>query len=221
MSLASYLAAPPRGSAAQLSGAVCLVKREMGGVSALSPVPCPTRRAQQSALRKPRPLGEVARGAEPARWQLPPCVGGGAKHMNHRPEPSANGATLLVVNERAEHRASLRAALEAEGHRVLTAESARVGLGLLDADAAAVLIVEQRLCAVYGDALAHRLRERDGAAQVVVVAAGPEGTPPRTLLSRLGLHGYHAATDGPARLLVLVDAALAAHYELARFQLAE
>src|SRR5207249_537031 len=172
-------------------------------------------------LRKPRPLGEVARGAEPARWQLPPCVGGGAKHMNHRPEPSANGATLLVVSERAEHRASLRAALEAEGHRVLTAESARAGLGLLDADAAAVLIVEQRLCAVYGDALARRLRERDGAAQVVVVAAGPEGAPPRTLLSRLGLHGYHAAADGPARLLVLMDAALAAHHELARFQLAE
>src|SRR5439155_734874 len=81
--------------------------------------------------------------------------------------------------------------------------------------------VEQRLCAVYGDALARRLRERDAAAQVVVAAADGEEAPPRDLLRRLGLHGYHAMADGPERLLVLVDTALTAHRELARFQLAE
>src|SRR5436309_3876632 len=141
--------------------------------------------------------------------------------MNGRRQPGPSGKTLLVVSERAEHLASLRATLEAEGHRVLAADGARAGLGLLDAEAAAVLIVEQRLCAVYGDALARRLRERDAAAQVVVAAADREEAPPRDLLRRLGLHGYHAMADGPERLLVLMDAALTAHRELARFQLAE
>src|SRR5439155_541988 len=66
---------------------------------------------------------------------------GGAWHMNGRWQPGAGGTTLLLVSERAEHRASLHAALEAEGHRILAAESARAGLGLLEAEAAAVLIV--------------------------------------------------------------------------------
>ena len=59
--------------------------------------------------------------------------------MNGRWQPGAGGTTLLLVSERAEHRASLHAALEAEGHRILAAESARAGLGLLEAEAAAVL----------------------------------------------------------------------------------
>src|SRR5436190_2220753 len=173
MSLASYLAAPPRG-------------RVMSGVYLAVPPP---------------PRQSEAAGEEP--------------------RPGAGGTTLLVVSERAEHRASLRAALEAEGHRVLATESARAGLGLLEAEAAAVLIVEQCLWAAYGDALARRLRERDAAAQVVVAAADRESAPPRELLRGLGLHGYHAAADGPERLLVLVDAALESHRELTCVQLAE
>src|SRR3989449_11052243 len=141
--------------------------------------------------------------------------------MNGRSQPGVSGFTLLVVSERAELLGSLRAVLEAEGHRALAAESARAAFTLLDAEAAAVLIVEQRLCAVYGDVLARRLRERDAAAQVVVVGADTEGAPPRELLRRLGLHGYHAARDGGERLLVLMDPALASHRDLTRLQLAE
>src|SRR5881296_2207646 len=141
--------------------------------------------------------------------------------MNGRSQPGVSGVTLLVVSERAVLLGSLRAVLEAEGHRALAAESARAAFTLLDAEAAAVLIVEQRLCAVYGDALARRLRERDAAAQVVVAAADREEAPPRDLLRGLGLHGYHAAADGPERLLVLVDAALESHRELTCVQLAE
>src|SRR5437899_11156587 len=141
--------------------------------------------------------------------------------MYERCPPGAGVTSCLVVSDRAEHRASLRAALEAEGHRVLATESARAGLGLLEAAAAAVLIVERCLCAAYGAALARRLRERDAAAQVVVAAADRESAPPRELLRGLGLHGYHAAADGSERLLVLVDAALESHRELTCVQLAE
>src|SRR5207249_3775066 len=125
--------------------------------------------------------------------------------MNGRSQPGVSRVTLLVVSERADLLGSLRAVLEAEGHRALAAESARAAFTLLDAEAAAVLIVEQRLCAVYGDALARRLRERDAAAQVVVAAADREEAPPRDLLRRLGLHGYHAMADGPERLLELAE----------------
>ena len=141
--------------------------------------------------------------------------------MNGRRQPGSTGVTLLVVSERPEHVASVRQALEAEGHRMLAAPSARDGLASLDTEPAAILLVEQRLCAVYGDALALRVRERDPAAQVVVVAGEAAGAPPRDVLRRLGAFGYHAADDGPERLLVLLDAAVAAHGELTRVQLAD
>jgi len=141
--------------------------------------------------------------------------------MNGRRQPGSSGATLLVVSERPERVASVRQALEAEGHRMLAARSARDGLASLDTEPAAILLVEQRLCAVYGDALARRVRERDPAAQVVVVAADAAGAPSRDVLRRLGAFGYHAADDGPERLLALLDAAVAAHGELTRVQLAD
>ena len=141
--------------------------------------------------------------------------------MNGRRQPSPSGTTVLLVGDGPERLAFLRATLEGEGHRVLAADGARAGLALLDTETAALLVVEQHLCAVYGDALARRLRERDAAAQVVVVGADTDGPPPRELLHRLGLHGYHAAADGGERLLVLMDAALASHRDLTRVQLAE
>src|SRR6266566_5095562 len=211
MSLASYLAAPPRGSAAQLSGAVCLVKRRVAHCVRADTLPRPRRRRAERRHPKAQAGRAPVRGAERARLPLPPCVGGGARHMNGRRQPSPSGTTVLVVGDGPERLAFLRA----------TVDGARAGLALLDTDAAALLVVEQRLCAVYGDALARRLRERDAAAQVVVVGADTEGAPPRELLRRLGLHGYHAAADGGERLLVLMDAALASHRDLTRVQLAE
>src|SRR5439155_770585 len=99
---------------------------------------------------QPRPpVGpRAARNVQRARCRR--VSRGGAWHMNGRWQPGAGGTTLLLVSERAEHRASLRTALEAEGHHVLAVESARAGLGLLDAEAAAVLIVEQRLGGAFG-----------------------------------------------------------------------
>ena len=141
--------------------------------------------------------------------------------MNGRRQPSPSGTAVLLVSDGPERLASLRATLEGEGHRVLAVDSARAGFALLDTETAALLVVEQRLCAVYGDALARRLRERDAGAQVLVVGADTDGPPPRELLRRLGLHGYHAAADGGERLLVLTDAALASHRDLSRVQLAE
>src|SRR5881628_426795 len=200
MSLASYLAAPPRGSAAQLSGAVCLVKRRVAHCVRADTLPRPRRRRAERRHPKAQAGRAPMRGAERARLPLPPCVGGGARHMNGRRQPSPSGTAVLLVSDGPERLAFLRATLEGEGHRVLAADSARAG---------------------YGDALARRLRERDAAAQVVVVGAETEGAPPRELLRRLGLHGYHAAADGGERLLVLMDAALASHRDLTRVQLAE
>jgi len=125
-----------------------------------------------------------------------------------------------VVSERPEHLASVRHALEAEGHRLLAAESARHALLLLDAETAALLVVEQDMCAVHGETLTRRARERDAAAQVVVLAGGADGVP-RDVLRRLGALGYHAAGDGAERLRALVDSALAVHGDLTHVQRAE
>src|SRR5205814_3239409 len=98
---------------------------------------------------------------------LAPVYRGGARHMNGRRQPSPSGTTVLLVGDGPERLAFLRATLEGERHRVLAADDARASLALLDTETAALRVVEPHLSAVYGAALARRLRERDAAAQVV------------------------------------------------------
>jgi signal transduction histidine kinase len=139
--------------------------------------------------------------------------------MNAQEQPGPGAPSLLVVSERPEVLSSLCASLESDGHRVLAARGTVAAQALLDDESPALLIVDQALCATEGGPLARRLRERDPTAQIVVFAAS--GTPPRDLFRHLGIHGYHAAGDCPEHLLVRVDAALAAHGDLAHHQLAE
>src|SRR5262249_9160579 len=73
----------------------------------------------------------------------------------------------------------------------------------------------------HGEVLARWARKRDAAAQVVVVASQGAGTPLRETFRHLGVLGYHVLGDGRARLLVLIDAALAAHADLTHVQVAE
>lgn len=139
--------------------------------------------------------------------------------MNAQNNPAPPTATVLVVADRAELLSSMCASLDGDGHRVLAARGTRPAWTLLEGETPALLIIEQSLCATEGEALARCLRERDPTAQIVVVADA--GAPPRDALRRLGIHGYHAAAEGPDRLLVRVDAALAAHRNLEHLQLAE
>src|SRR2546427_10088831 len=119
MSLASYLAAPPRGSAAQLSGAVCLVKRRVAHCVRADTLPPPRRRRAERRHPKAQAGRAPVRGAERARLPLPPSIGGGARPMNGRRQPSPSGTTALLVSDRPERRAVLPPTPPRDGPRRL------------------------------------------------------------------------------------------------------
>jgi len=62
---------------------------------------------------------------------------------------------------------------------------------------------------------------RDRLVQIVLQTGYTGAKPPREMLARLPIQGYHDKSDGPERLLLCVDFALKAHDQLAQLHIAE
>jgi len=72
-----------------------------------------------------------------------------------------------------------------------------------------------------GEELIRRVRERDSLVQIVLQTGYAGEKPPREMLRRLAIQGYHDKSDGPDRLLLWVDVALKAYDQLAQLHIAE
>src|SRR5207237_4160963 len=108
---------------------------------------------------------------------------------------------------------SVRMLLEREGHRVLTAEGGPQALELLAREPVQLLLVDYFMPVMNGEELirAVRERERDRLIQIVLQTGYAGEKPPREMLSRLDIQGYHDKTDGTDRMLLWVDFALLAY----------
>jgi signal transduction histidine kinase len=140
---------------------------------------------------------------------------------NHRRRLRATGRTILVVDDQAETRRSLRMLLEREGHRVLTAEHGAAALELLAREPVQVMLVDHSMPMTDGQGLIGRVRERDSLVQIVLQTCRAGGSPAREMLARLAVQGYHDKNDPPERLLLAVDAALKVYDQLAQLHIAE
>jgi signal transduction histidine kinase len=72
-----------------------------------------------------------------------------------------------------------------------------------------------------GEELITQIRERDGLVQIVLQTGYASEKPPREMIRRLAIQGYHDKGDGPDRLLLWVDVALKAYDQLAQLHIAE
>jgi signal transduction histidine kinase len=133
----------------------------------------------------------------------------------------ATGRSILVVDDQAETLTSVRLLLEREGHRVLTAESGAEALAILAREPAQLLLVDYFMPVMNGEELIGRVRERDTLVQIVLQTGYAGEKPPREMLRRLAIQGYHDKSDGPDRLLLWVDVALKAYDQLAQLHVAE
>ena len=118
-------------------------------------------------------------------------------------------------------RAELRALLQAEGHRVLIAESGPAALELLACESVHLVVVALGAPGMEGLTFLRRLRERDALVRILVCADRAPDEPLRGHLAQLAVQAYHARSDGPARLLFAVDLALRTHEQLADLHVAE
>ncbi|TMA54691.1 MAG: response regulator, partial [Deltaproteobacteria bacterium] len=140
--------------------------------------------------------------------------------MSSRRQVKPTGRTVLVVDDQVETLSSVGMLLEREGHRVLTAESGLQALELLAREPVQLLLVDYFMPVMNGEELIHAVRERDCLIQIVLQTGYAGEKPPREMLSRLAIQGYHDKTDGPDRLLLWVDIAFKAYDQLAQLHIA-
>ena len=141
--------------------------------------------------------------------------------MSARRHIEPSGRTILVVDDQVETLTSVRMLLEREGHRVLTADSGAGALTLLASEPVHLMLVDYFMPVMNGEELIRHVRAQDSLVQIVLQTGYAGEKPPRDMLRRLAIQGYHDKSDGPERLLLWVDVALKAHDQLAQLHIAE
>jgi diguanylate cyclase (GGDEF)-like protein len=102
--------------------------------------------------------------------------------------------------------------LEREGHRVLVAHDGGEALALLARTHVDLLLLDFYMHGMTGEDVVGELRKTNPMLQVILQTGYASEQPPRALLKRLDIQGYHDKSEGPDKLLMWVDVGLkAAH----------
>jgi diguanylate cyclase (GGDEF)-like protein len=118
------------------------------------------------------------------------------------------GRILLLVDDDADYLEATRVLLESEGHQVLLAHDGSDALEVLGSHAAEVLLLDYFMPGLTGEEVVTELRKTNARIQVVLQTGYSSERPPREMLKRLDIQGYHDKSDGPDKLLLWADAAL-------------
>ena len=119
-----------------------------------------------------------------------------------------SGRTVLLVDDDADYLEATRALLESEGHQVLCASDGSDALAVLGSQPADVLLLDYFMPGLTGEEVVTELRKTNRRIQVVLQTGYSSERPPREMLKRLDIQGYHDKSDGPDKLLLWADAAL-------------
>ena len=122
------------------------------------------------------------------------------------------GKTVLLVDDDVDYLQITRMMLEHEGHQVLTANNGPEGLNLLRDRPVDLLLLDYFMPGMTGEEVVARLREFNPFVQVILQTGYASERPPRDMLRRLDIQGYHDKTEGPEKLLLWVDVGLKAAY---------
>jgi diguanylate cyclase (GGDEF)-like protein len=119
-----------------------------------------------------------------------------------------SGRTLVLVDDDADYLEATRALLESEGHQVLCAKDGTGALAILWTQPADVLLLDYFMPGMTGEEVVTELRKTNHRIQIVLQTGYSSERPPREMLKRLDIQGYHDKSDGPDGLLLWADAAL-------------
>lgn len=130
--------------------------------------------------------------------------------MTRQKEPARSGRTVLLIDDSVQYLSVSRRVVEREGHEVLVASSAAEGLALLRRRDVDLVIVDYLMPELSGEDFVRELRAFRPETQVILQTGYSGEHPPRDLLRRLDIQGYHDKSDGPERLALWVDVGLKA-----------
>lgn len=119
-----------------------------------------------------------------------------------------SGRIVVLVDDDADYLEATRVLLESEGHHVLCANDGTGALEVLGSQPADVLLLDYFMPGLNGEEVVTELRKTNRRIQVVLQTGYSSERPPREMLKRLDIQGYHDKSDGPDKLLLWADAAL-------------
>jgi two-component system, cell cycle response regulator len=122
--------------------------------------------------------------------------------------PDSSGYIILLVDDSSEYLEATRSLLEGEGHTVLTAENGPTALDILKSRKVNLLLLDYYMPGMTGEEVVLKLRRADPLLQIILQTGYAGEQPPHELVYRLDMQGYHDKSDGPEKLLALVEASL-------------
>ena len=118
---------------------------------------------------------------------------------------------ILLIDDQQDYLQSTTTLLEREGHEVVGVTSGEEGLELLRKDHFDLLLVDYYMPGgMTGEEVVNELRKFNRHTQVVLQTGYAGEHPPREMLRKLDIQGYHDKTDGPEKLLMWVEIGLKA-----------
>jgi len=125
-----------------------------------------------------------------------------------RSTAASSGHTLMVVDDDPDLRRTLSQILRQDGHLVLEAEDGPHAVAACREQPVHLMLLDYVMPGMNGAEVVEQVRTFDPAVQIVLQTGYASEQPARQMLAELDIQGYHDKSEGPARLLVWVDAAL-------------
>jgi diguanylate cyclase (GGDEF)-like protein len=129
-----------------------------------------------------------------------------------REEQARSGRTVLVIDDNAEYLEASRRLVEREGHTALAVDNPHAGLALLRERDVDLVLVDYLMPGMTGEELIREMRTFRATTQVILQTGYANEHPPREMLRRMDIQGYHDKSDGPDKLAMWIDVGLKAAY---------
>ncbi|HEX5125963.1 MAG TPA: diguanylate cyclase [Rhodocyclaceae bacterium] len=131
---------------------------------------------------------------------------------------NASNWIILLAEDDADYAHATVTLLEREGHTVLWADSGAKALEVLKEQHVDLLLLDYFMPGMTGEETVLELRKFNTYTQVILQTGYASEQPPRELLKRLDIQGYHDKSEGPEKLLMWTDIGLKSAYTVQLLQ---
>ncbi|MBN2443421.1 MAG: diguanylate cyclase [Spirochaetales bacterium] len=126
-----------------------------------------------------------------------------------RQNKPSTGKKILLVDDQKDYALTTAAIIEREGHTVVIALSGEEALEILHKEHFDLLLLDYFMPGgITGEDVVKKIRAFNPYVQVILQTGYSGEYPPREMLKRLEIQGYHDKADGPDKLLMWVDVGL-------------